>query len=636
MVSNMEYEERIASFKEYIDQTKRILELSSPQLDEIRNAEDYRVHLLHSFQEIGELGAKNIRILEECFFPLVAKDAVLTDEDVMSLRTFCSLLADTTSMENLDLPLIYMQAEKILEHAEQSGDLHALIVALDNMIIAAYMMVNLTGRLYPELNVCFRYRDVGLDAGRRILAYLPKEEFVKLPDDECKELVLINSRYIRCLFEWDDKEDKTYNNEKDLRMMRQALDVANDPFYREQLPDYRWDVHVFRTLQYLSDFTEDNNSHGFNEEQLKEIYGYTKQLLAFLAEHPELEEGCPKVEQEYYVARNAYLVGERTLEDYRNCMLQIMDHVDNKDFSARGMFIALTAPLEYMLTLDAKDVTEKQQEILQVIYDNIAAYAFHMPKTGVLSFMLTFLADFLRHFIKVQGAMRFREMCLKIMAAMHPPTYVHTLNVAGITRFLAEKLLDRLPECFVGISDTTDASEVRERKEEILDFIYNGALLHDIGKLFIVETIITYGRNLVESEWELVKAHTLVGAALLRHLPETAEYAELALGHHRWFDNSSGYPDSFDMEHAKYKTAISLLEVADCIDAATDSIGRSYKKGKTLEECIAELQEGSGTRYAPFVVDLFKEQETCKALQTLLTEGRDENYRETYHLLKTL
>ena len=629
-------DKRIEALTEYIDGAKTVLELSSPQLNDQGGAEDYRLFLQQSFQKIGELGRKNNAILEEYLFPILEPGYMLTDEDVDLLLYFSSQLADTTTMENIDSPLIYKQAEKMLESAEQSGSLRALILALDNMVISAYMMINLTIRLYPDEDVCFHYRDVGLKAAYRLLEFLEPDKFSSLPDTECKELVLINSRYIRCLFEWSDQEGVNECNASDIELLERSLALADDSFYREQVPEYNWDVHVFRTLQYLADFTEDNNSHRFNHDQLQKINGYTKRLIEFIKQHPELEGGCRKIEQRLYSARNSYLAGESSLEDYQNELLYIMSQRDANDFSARSMFVMFTAPLEYIMTLDRNALSTQQEEQLRSIYDYVASYAYRMPKTGVLSFMLTFLADILCSYMNVPGGMSFSDMALKIMAAMHPPTYVHTLNVADITRYLTEKLIEKEPDRFIGICGARDAADVLAKKDDILDFAYNWALLHDIGKIFIVETIMTYGRNLIDSEFEIIQSHTLVGASLLRRFPSLGDYAEMAVGHHKWFDDSRGYPKNFSMKEAEYPALISLLAVADCLDAAADSVGRSYKGGITFEKYTDELREGSGTRYAPYVVELFEDANIQRELAELLTEGRDRNYRNTYHLLKTL
>ena len=631
----MDIEKRLEALQEYIERAKQILELSSPQLDGIENAEEYRVYLQNCFKEIGELGQQNVETLNKYLLPLLEPGADLSEDDIELMRRFSAMLINTTTMENMDLPLLYMQADIILKKARESGDLRSLILALDNMVVAACMMMNLSMRFYPNMDDCYRYRDIGLKAAYELLEYLPPEKFETLPDDECRELVIINSRYMRCLFEWDDKDDRSEINEEDLRLMRQSLALADDPFYRKIIPNYLWDIHVFRSLQYLADFTVDCNAHQYDKDQLKEINEYTRQLVDFLKEHPDIE-GCPQNEQEMYMARNAYLSGDLPLEDYRKELVRIMDSNDMDDFSSRGMFVNFTVPLEYTLTLDRDNLTEEQEQVVRKAYENLAVYAYRMPKTGVLSFMLTFIIIFLKNYIEVPGGMTFRGMCRQIISAMHPPTYVHTVSVAAITKYLAEQLIMRRPDLFLGIEDTKSLEEIALRKDEVVNFIYNAALLHDIGKLFIIETILTYGRNLLESEAGFIKVHTVVGASLLKRYPGTAEYADVALGHHRWYDDSQGYPDDFRIKDSKYKTAISIVQAADCLDAATDTIGRSYKQGKSLDEVIAEIKAESGTRYAPYVADLLDKPEVKNELDRLLTVGRDENYRGAYYLLKAL
>ena len=628
--------ERFIAFKEYVSNAKKCLDLTSPQLDDISSGEEYRLLLQQSFHRIGELGEANNLILEKYLFPILATDYKLTEDDADDLKQFSTLMADMIVMENTDPMLIYLQAERLLDRARTDGNVRSLIIALDNMIIATYMMVNITIRLYPDSDICFKYRDKGLDAAYELLEYLEPEKFKALPDDHCRELVLITSRYIRCLFDWDDKADYEYYNEHDLRLMRRALAIAEDPFYREQAPDYDWTGHIFRTLHYLADFTERNNIHNFNAEQLAELYGYVRQLVEFIEINPELEQYCPKLEQRLYMERISYLNGMITREEYQEVLQDIIRQQGNKNFVAREMYVTIITPLEYLLSIDADNITPEESGALIDIYEKLTEYAFRMPKTGVLSFMLTFIHNILHDFIVVAGGYSLKDMCLRIMAAMHPTTYVHTLNVAAITRYLTSNLVDRHPELLIGVCDTKNAAEVIQNKDRISDFAYDGALLHDIGKVFIVETIITYWRKLTEPEQELIRTHTVAGASLLRRFPDTEEFAELALGHHKWYDDTEGYPDSFRISDAKYPTILSLLSVADCLDAATDSIGRTYKEGKTLYQAAGELEAGCGTRYAPYAVELIRDPEIRKELKRLLTEERDENYRNTYSLLKSL
>ena len=62
----------------------------------------------------------------------------------------------------------------------------------------------------------------------------------------------------------------------------------------------------------------------------------------------------------------------------------------------------------------------------------------------------------------------------------------------------------------------------------------------------------------------------------------------------------------------------------------------SYSRGKTIDEMIAELKDGSGTRYAPWLAELVERKEVRDDLESQLKEGRESNYRSTYHLLKNV
>ena len=629
-------EETLAALKEYIEHTRRVLDLSSLQITDVASAEDYRLTLQRAFTEIGALSGRNNEILDTYFYPLLHDDAPASEEEVLIMRGFTELLTDTTEMVHQDQVLIQLQAESMVDAADTRNDLREKVLARDNLVVSSYLMFNMLRRLYPDIDQCYRFRDVGIAAGKRLLAYLEPEKFLSLPDDECRELVLINSRYLRCLFEWGDQEESQTFCEQDLAMMRRSLALAEDPFYLERMPDYRWKAHVFRALQYLADFPENHNHAGFSAKQLEEIYTYTCRLHEYLKEYPEFLEGCPQLEQDFYLARNGFLTGRSTLEAYRKQLVELLSQRDIHDYSTRGMLVNFIIPYEFILMLDRGAVTETELSAVRSIYADIAGYAYHMPKTGVLSFMLSYLSDFLHNYVEHPGGIDFKSMCMKLMVSMHPPTYVHTLNVANLSRAMTARLIRTKPEVLVGILDTENTEEVCAREEDILDFAYQAALLHDIGKLFVVETIITYGRRLLDEEFSIIKAHTLVGASLLSQYPSTKAYSEIALGHHKWYDDSAGYPVRFKMADSKNKALIAVIAAADCLDAATDSVGRSYKAGKTLDDYIREVREGSGTRYAPFLVPLFEDAVFRTELEHILNEGRRENYHKAYHVLKEL
>ena len=137
-------------------------------------------------------------------------------------------------------------------------------------------------------------------------------------------------------------------------------------------------------------------------------------------------------------------------------------------------------------------------------------------------------------------------------------------------------------------------------------------------------------------EFDLIKTHPRTGFELMMKYPSTRRYAEVALGHHKWYDNSRGYPEEFDTAGSPVKPIIDLVLCADCLDAATDTVGRSYNRGKSLDDFLKELEEGSGTRYAPWLAALFRDSKLAEDLNYLLTEGRQQNYQKIFYLLRDM
>jgi chromosome condensin MukBEF MukE localization factor len=69
------------------------------------------------------------------------------------------------------------------------------------------------------------------------------------------------------------------------------------------------------------------------------------------------------------------------------------------------------------------------------------------------------------------------------------------------------------------------------------------------------------------------------------------------LGHHKWYDDSNGYPKEFcNMGYPK-KVLVDIVSICDSLEAATNHIGRNYRKAKPFCMIFDEFFEMSGTRY---------------------------------------
>ena len=619
--------------RRYIENTSLINDLISPVISEVKNADDYRFQLLDNFTKIGELSKENVKILKKNHNLIISGEGDLKEEEVDTIRAFSEALINAYNLSFLDIPIVYRQAENLLIEAEKRGKENELVKALDGMVSAAYAMLCVTGRTHPATDMCLKYQRVGLRCAERILAYLDHDKFSKL-SDEVKELVLINARYIRVVSEIDGVPYEDGLNEINLNRMKAALALKEDSFYSEQLPSYNWDYHVFRTLEYIASFTDQNNARGFNEEELEYVYESTKRLVDIYNNNREYYEKIDNTHVlDLYLCRNEYLAGRRSLKDYKEELIRIFK-AHSADPSETSSLSVLYAPIEYIMVCDKDKLLPEDVEFLKYFYSTAISYMHKTPKKNSLIFLLFLVYLILQEYREVPGGMDFETMCISMIAAIHPITYVHTLSVAKLSKCLAGHLFDKKPELFAGVPCISPEDQPEKQKADLENFIYHAALCHDLGKITIAETILTYGRNLLDEELDIVRAHPSMGAYLLRKFESTKEYADVAEGHHKWYNDEKGYPKSFLLRESPYRTVIEIITCADCMDASTDFVGRSYKEGKSLDKFIQELKEGSGTRYAPYLDELIEEPQVRKELDYLLTEGRAENYREAFNILK--
>ncbi|MBR6316689.1 MAG: hypothetical protein IKR58_06790 [Lachnospiraceae bacterium] len=625
-------------YEQYIKRMEEIRRLSTPALDNIKDADGYSRLLRDNFTRIGELAAINREFLDSLLYPLLKTDHMM-DEDFSSLIEFTDELVCAESAENVDLPVVFMVSDSLISNAMEYKDLGEQIRQHDIQIGIIYELMNMTGRIraYPE--IMGGYRKKGFELGDYFFRLLQKEEFEKLDDPEVRQIVVIDARYSIAFFEGivDDAE----LNEKQLTCLQQMYDIAKDPFYIERLEGFDWDYHMFRTLEYYLLAVENNNAAGFTQDQLEIIYQRGLEYRTLWNEKKDHLNQILGSEQdtasiETFVSRIEYLTGRVSKEEYRKRMLELYDKRDSTCYETGKMYANMVIPVELAHTIDPECITEYEKSMMLKIYQDVISFAFHMPNGSGLTSMLEYLYAIIDNFVEIPSRLTFEDMVLECMAAIHPPTYVHSQMVGQLTECLCGHLIRLMPERLIGVCDTTNAEDVKEKRGDILYFAYHAALCHDLGKISIIDTVFMYGRKLLDMEFDLIQTHPKTSYELMCRFSSTKKYAEVALGHHKWYDNSRGYPADFDTSTSKVKPITDLVLVADCLDAATDTIGRSYQRGKQLDDFIGELKEGSGSRYAPWVLDLFADDAVREDLTYLLREGRNQNYRNMYYMLREM
>jgi len=133
---------------------------------------------------------------------------------------------------------------------------------------------------------------------------------------------------------------------------------------------------------------------------------------------------------------------------------------------------------------------------------------------------------------------------------------------------------------------------------EDVERIAAAALLHDIGKVAVPDSILSKPGPLNDEEWAVMREHTVVGERILRAVPGLGPVARMVRHGHEHFDGG-GYPDGLRGDEIPLGSRIVLA--CDAYDAMTSE--RPYRAPLTHAEAVAQLTAGAGTQFDPRVVD---------------------------------
>jgi putative nucleotidyltransferase with HDIG domain len=133
-----------------------------------------------------------------------------------------------------------------------------------------------------------------------------------------------------------------------------------------------------------------------------------------------------------------------------------------------------------------------------------------------------------------------------------------------------------------------------------LKAIATGALLHDIGKIGIQDSILLKPGALTTAEWDVMRMHPAIGAEILESLGHIEKARQIVVAHHERWDGS-GYPAG--MAGSAIPLGARIFTVADTLDAMTSD--RPYRSKLSFQAAQDEIALCSGTQFDPEVVNVF-------------------------------
>ena len=610
---------RTQRFERYIQNLRKVRALSKPQFapetDPDILLEEIQGNAVRSFELMGE----NNAILAEGIYD--RDPEALTDADIAELEAFAGKLFNFANSE--DVGVAYKIHELLLKTARFRKD--------DAMIIKELYY---TGICLHYMNVRDGDHDVNV-LGSRIYAVFQEgahyiEKYEQL-DVESRKYIIRCVGNIRLPVSRRTREDC----QRYLELFDQAMGIIESPYYHELNPEIPWDRFIYTMhmdqmtlLAYLREV----------EKPDMEIANRVLESATYVYEHEKANQGEEsrlqnwRVNYYYHAAR--YHAGKGTAREVVEDLMDMIDQADELDYSSNGINRNLMGAA-YLFSYEPRLTEQDRAELAdRLVQKREAAHRYLNEMPGneyprVASFAI-------RELITVESDAKSIDThgIMGSILSGHKPTFVHSTMVAHLTKALIGRTVDTNPEALVGLCGIQTAEEIRVQKPRLLQIAYDCGLYHDVGKSAVIHYIDTNSRRLIDEEFTCIQSHPAIGYGLLCDAGYKEYLAPAALYHHCFYNGKGGYPKDVPPCPPEIKGIVDALSVADSLDAATDNIGRCYNMAKPFQTLVGEFRAQSGTRYAPYIANLFDDADFCTELAQKLDDERKAVYLQVYHVVK--
>lgn len=295
---------------------------------------------------------------------------------------------------------------------------------------------------------------------------------------------------------------------------------------------------------------------------------------------------------------------EKIKKRYHN---DIKKKIQTTHYDHRELRNVLLPFMNYFYLNDLSDVSyRRKRAVVKRMYQDIVTIYHHRLDQQMDNSYITYLNILSTYpraikYLKEEERIRYLN---ELNVATQVTTYAHSVHVAMIAKKLMEGILNYQPDLLKGALGTKRHGKIFLDPKECLDFIYQAALYHDIGKNGIISVVNNDYRPLTDEEFSIIKTHPALGAELLKIAPSLYEkFRDTNLGHHKWYNGKGGYPEDFDNTKSPKRILIDIITLSDCMQAATERVGRNYKDGKTFDMVMEEFRRDAGTKYNPDLVN---------------------------------
>lgn len=571
----------------YLENIKRVSQLL--QHAELQGLPEEEVNrcLRERSRIIREIRSENTKILRQELFPLLDDILTADGEDIQALEEF----ADRLMQGRMDAGIRYYVCNALVTCARVRDQRRLLIKEL-------YM----TGMALFEFQSMLEQGEAGRFQWKQSLLFGEAAGYIRFYDEieDAETRGYIHRAMGNMALPLSACDRKSAD--KKFAVIRRSLQVLTDPVYREKTPQLPWELYTYKSHQERTSMLSWLRNGTATSRDVREVMESAQYVFDIQRKEAEKTGGRPKLRWFYAYYAASYHCGIHTLEELLHNLEKTYALADHSDYSLDGMYGNLFLPLVYSSYVEKdRTVREKKKPVVLMMYRRQLEYLRRVPKGEDMNTLFYYVRCCLAGYLEYPGDNSFREYIEQVMEGRHLETHVHSGMVAQIARLLLQELLRTDAELLLGVRGAKSLRELREREAELLEFIYEGGKIHDIGKMKMLELYEAPGRGRISEEEELHELHAGLGGRILERCRSTEDFVPFAVGHHRWYDGQGGYPESYRREDVQDAVLVDIVSVADFMDQSCNPVGDYQLDIISYDEMLAQLEAYAGSRFSPRV-----------------------------------
>ncbi len=559
-----------------------------------------------NIQRMRTLKRENIDLLNQHLFPTLDELHQADESSIDELIAFADALLDWKT--NLDCGVYVSIHEALLSLYRIRRDRNRIIRELYKLGMGLYYLDRSVEGVKEEHAAPFRFRNemVFTEAG----SYL--KFFEEIPDAETRGYIIRALANISIC---------TNDRKRRVAVTSRVLEIVKDPYYRELEPSLPWDVFLRRTNQQMSANRTTLSKGNLSKQELEAVLESCYEVFK-----PEEQNKNPDIRWLWPYYEMEYSCGFVDLETTLDRMERLIEQTPYDDYSVSGLYGNVQLAIYYGRLLKSNPAAESKKhhrEVLRHAYAKMMRTMMTCPIGDKADYLAYIVRLVMTSYHEISEVQPLREVLQQLMQRYAGAQTIRAEQAAAVTRLFAETILNEEPAFFDDIPFLKDYTDEAARREALLTYAEDCGRYHDLGLIQLNMARVLETRQLFETEDQMFRLHTVAGYDDMVRCPSTARFADVALGHHRWYNGAGGYPASYVRNDSPYR------QMTDMVAVVAYLIERD---GVDLKTAVGEVIAQERKRFSPLVTVYLDDPRLLSGIETIL-QNDEPYYRRFYQRL---